>query len=58
MKPQTFVFDEQTAEDRMVQVNLLTQKAVEDGCDYRIRRSKVDGWYRAEVTVYPAGVAA
>lgn len=58
MKPQNFVFDEQTVEDRMTQVRLLTEKAVEDGCGYRIRYSRPDGWYRAEVTIYPAGEVA
>ena len=58
METQNFVFDEQTADDRAREVMGITEKAVEEGCGYRVRLSRPDGWYRAEVTVYPAQVAS
>ncbi len=58
MKPENFVFDEQTADDRAREVCAITQAAVDAGRGYRVRLSRPDGWYRAEVTVYPAGVSA
>lgn len=58
MTPKDYVFNEKNAEDRMLRIRAVTEKAVDDGCGYRIRYSRHDGWYRAEVTIYPAGVEA
>lgn len=54
MKDQVYTFDEQTAEDRAREVNLITQAAVAAGRGYRVQCSRPDGWYRATVTVFPS----
>ena len=58
MKPQNFVFDEQTADDRAREVSALAKNARANGAMVYVKISRPDGWYRAEVTVYAAQVAS